>query len=39
MVETRVIGHMLVPIEIHLQKKKYEIKKKISLIFIFAKKK
>ena len=39
MVETRVIGHMLVPIEIHLQKKKYEIKKKNIIDIYFCEKK
>jgi putative glycosyltransferase (TIGR04372 family) len=39
MVETRVIGHMLVPIEIHLQKKKHEIKKKNIIDIYFCEKK
>ena len=39
MVETRAIGHMLLPIEIHLQKKKYEIKKKNIIDIYFCEKK
>ena len=39
MVETRALGHMLVPIEVHLQKKNMKLEKKISSMFIFAKKK
>ena len=39
MVETRSIGHMNIPIEIHLQKKKYEVKKNNIIDIYFCEKK
>tara|TARA_B100000780_G_scaffold154981_1_gene108360 strand:+ start:91 stop:1245 length:1155 start_codon:yes stop_codon:yes gene_type:complete len=39
MVETRALGHMLVPIEVHLQKKKHEIRKKNIIDVYFCEKK